>query len=309
MRLLADEDAVGIIPAYAGSTDLGLLDGRSHRGSSPHTRGARHHEVQFHGNPQDHPRIRGEHYKPSRQGFSPPGSSPHTRGALGCAHATPLPRWIIPAYAGSTSCCRVIGAPGADHPRIRGEHLIVGDEDTDAVGSSPHTRGALDVPERVPVPHRIIPAYAGSTRPRSVVTDVAWDHPRIRGEHHESLDHGLPGTGSSPHTRGARERLPSETPERRIIPAYAGSTHAALGGDGRRGDHPRIRGEHCHFLPFDSGGAGSSPHTRGARQTRNRRPYRDGIIPAYAGSTRLDPDRSGVGEDHPRIRGEHQSLV
>ena len=40
MRLLADEDAVGIIPAYAGSTDF-----------SPSTSGAA----------ADHPRIRGEH--------------------------------------------------------------------------------------------------------------------------------------------------------------------------------------------------------------------------------------------------------
>ena len=60
MRLLADEDAVGIIPAYAGSTDF-----------SPSTSGAA----------ADHPRIRGEHRNTSRRAVNLPGSSPHTRGA------------------------------------------------------------------------------------------------------------------------------------------------------------------------------------------------------------------------------------
>ena len=42
MRFLADEDAVGIIPAYAGSTSLGCSSLRSS---------------------EDHPRIRGEHLR------------------------------------------------------------------------------------------------------------------------------------------------------------------------------------------------------------------------------------------------------
>ena len=70
-------------------------------------------------------------------------------------------------------------------------------------------------------------------------------------------------------------------------------------------DHPRIRGEHVcvpsHVrVPF-----GSSPHTRGARAERRRRPDPAGIIPAYAGSTRRRRSGSRTGGDHPRIRGEH----
>ena len=72
-------------------------------------------------------------------------------------------RGIIPAYAGSTPTAPSPKCRSGDHPRIRGEHQegLVGA--LGAVGSSPHTRGAL--PERVPVPHLagIIPAYAGST--------------------------------------------------------------------------------------------------------------------------------------------------
>ena len=80
-------------------------------------------------------------------------------------------------------------------------------------------------------------------------------------------------------------QLAGEDQPDRIIPAYAGSTtpHAI-----------------CFSRSF-----GSSPHTRGALYSTIDRWDDRGIIPAYAGSTRLDPDRSGVGEDHPRIRGEH----
>ena len=51
--------------------------------------------------------------------------------------------------------------------------------------------------------------------------------------------------------------------------------------------------------------AGSSPHTRGAPRQAKSMSFREGIIPAYAGSTirakAYDPNR----RDHPRIRGEH----
>ena len=59
-RFLADEDAVGIIPAYAGSTIAR---------SSVHWASA------------DHPRIRGEHWIISLCWLIRRGSSPHTRGA------------------------------------------------------------------------------------------------------------------------------------------------------------------------------------------------------------------------------------
>ena len=53
------------------------------------------------------------------------GSSPHTRGArlqLGDDH---LIDGIIPAYAGSTAQYRNIVKWQKDHPRIRGEHLVL----------------------------------------------------------------------------------------------------------------------------------------------------------------------------------------
>ena len=51
---------------------------------------------------------------------------------------------------------------------------------------------------------------------------------------------------------------------------------------------------------------GSSPHTRGARLDSESCGGAQGIIPAYAGSTRRLPPIPKACSDHPRIRGEHE---
>ena len=92
-----------------------------------------------------------------------------------------------------------------DHPRIRGEHTRMAYGRRLSVGSSPHTRGA---PDQTPYRRRrngIIPAYAGSTPPSGPPKQPGRDHPRIRGEHGLSQTERLLATGSSPHTRGARD--------------------------------------------------------------------------------------------------------
>ena len=50
---------------------------------------------------------------------------------------------------------------------------------------------------------------------------------------------------------------------------------------------------------------GSSPHVRGAPQTEDTVPGRDGIIPACAGSTRSAYCNAFAFRDHPRMCGEH----
>ena len=113
-------------------------------------------------------------------------------------------------------------------------------------------------------------------------------------------------TGSSPHTRGARgDQVPGRVGPR-IIPAYAGSTHGALALGVEMGDHPRIRGEHEGDGKDLARTQGSSPHTRGAPPRAPGGGRRRGIIPAYAGSTRLEGLGASTGWDHPRIRGEHR---
>ena len=133
------------------------------------------------------------------------------------------------------------------------------------------------------------------------------DHPRIRGEHRVTPPLSTPVLGSSPHTRGAHPLGIHRSAGLGIIPAYAGSTsriHLARRG---KGDHPRIRGEHQHFYEHFSTQQGSSPHTRGAHLQNAYIIFRQGIIPAYAGSTAHPLHRRYHNRDHPRIRGEHCS--
>ena len=236
-----------IIPAYAGSTGRRRQRGRSYRdhprirgehslvptdgilkpGSSPHTRGALANasgradgagiipayagSTAGAGRPRawsrDHPRIRGEHPPGGWRCPQTTGSSPHTRGA----------RPPHPTAPSSTP----------DHPRIRGEHVPVGVQGAGEAGSSPHTRGAQRLTYDKTGSYRIIPAYAGSTTSSFMMEDRAWDHPRIRGEHMPMARHMRVGHGSSPHTRGALEKLPSAMARFRIIPAYAGGTRGA----------------------------------------------------------------------------------
>ena len=56
---------------------------------------------------------------------------------------------------------------------------------------------------------------------------------------------------------------------KRIIPAYAGSTMASYRLDLMTQDHPRIRGEHARRMYNRGELYGSSPHTRGARNSRS----------------------------------------
>ena len=213
------------------------------------------------------------------------GSSPHTRGALSPGPVSSPPGRIIPAYAGSTTAARRTSSRRADHPRIRGEHLLPTLSRILPAGSSPHTRGAHDGIRSDDILQRIIPAYAGST-PAGVIVSFA-------------------DCGSSPHTRGARPTISGTTPGVRIIPAYAGSTAHAVAAVLRRRDHPRIRGEHGPLVAATLTPVGSSPHTRGARDLVDLGVVGAGIIPAYAGSTQCGTPRTCRSADHPRIRGEH----
>ena len=206
---------------------------------------------------------------------------------------------IIPAYAGSTPTAKKINGPrcmdalnqkinggGMDHPRIRGEHLVL------------VLRGVY--------PQGIIPAYAGSTNHSRNLTlrqegssphtrgalgnallyvIMSWDHPRIRGEHFCTYQVTTHRLRIIPAYAGSTRRPPSCRIRLWIIPAYAGSTvlvdyvfsrlqgssphtRGAPAGCRQAGsahrDHPRIRGEHEPSSALGSTVSGSSPHTRGA---------------------------------------------
>ena len=125
--------------------------------------------------------------------------------------------------------------------------------------------------------------------------------------------------------RGARARPADPARDCRIIPAYAGSTHQVFGVRDRKGDHPRVCGEHDLTLcrpDFELGSSprmrgarldpampwptrGSSPRMRGAHIAQHADPVGARIIPAYAGSTGMREYVMSEDEDHPRVCGEH----
>ena len=202
--------AGGIIPAYAGST---VSTSKTRRGAA------------------DHPRIRGEHASSVCAFRALVGSSPHTRGAQDPRHGDGVDFRIIPAYAGSTWRHHAMRGASSDHPRIRGEHILVHCPSATPLGSSPHTRGALPPSALRSSTRGIIPAYAGSTLSFHFFWFGSQDHPRIRGEHVRLQDR--------------------HHESRRIIPAYAGSTLPISRACRARWDHPRIRGEHSGLSVID----------------------------------------------------------
>ena len=192
---------------------------------------------------------------------------------------------IIPACAGSTRSAAWWSRWSRDHPRMRGEHTGRLSELSATQGSSPHARGARVAPQRPDISRGIIPACAGSTRPRRCGRRASRDHPRMRGEHIFNQPVQTPDEGSSPHARGAHLRPEARRVDRGIIPACAGSTSPCPRRASCCRDHPRMRGEHAVCLGGGKLAEGSSPHARGARGERHVLVEVEGIIPACAGST------------------------
>ena len=151
----------------------------------------------------------------------------------------------------------------------------------------------------------IIPAYAGSTSVPLMYVCPTQDHPRVCGEHQVVMRATLPLRGSSPRMRGAPRDGANPEADLRIIPAYAGSTTWLRGQSRPARDHPRVCGEHSVVMPEIWISAGSSPRMRGAPVQWKVRHSRRGIIPAYAGSTRVGLRLVDGRGDHPRVCGEH----
>ena len=157
-------EVTGLIPASAGSTSTRPCPSRPRRA---------------------HPRVRGEHWKPSGGSTRGLGSSPRPRGALTRREVVGSRKGLIPASAGSTSLVRRARSARRAHPRVRGEHAVAAATVGFSPGSSPRPRGAQARGEAGAADTGLIPASAGSTswsrrnRPRS------WAHPASAGSTHQ----------------------------------------------------------------------------------------------------------------------------
>ena len=190
-----------------------------------------------------------------------------------------------------------------DHPRLRGVDRRRSGSRHGCAGSSPLTRGRLELQPIHARRARIIPAYAGSTLTIVHAPDVTWDHPRLRGVDLPKSAIARSSNGSSPLTRG-RLRSSSDIGARpRIIPAYAGSTQWWSRCESFQWDHPRLRGVDQHPTKAVWSFDGSSPLTRGRLTLVPNPPDVSRIIPAYAGSTTQTKGKPCSNMDHPRLRG------
>ena len=234
---------------------------------------------------RDHPRMRGEHISRKPPTNPTTGSSPHARGTLRGSVYSMVSGGIIPACAGNTGATSTTAPSRRDHPRMRGEHIVVIQTDTEKEGSSPHARGTLFPKAGCGGVYGIIPACAGNTNASSTRSRPPGDHPRMRGEHIEPPGAADENRGSSPHARGTPCRARFRVVPPWIIPACAGNTPHFLGEFFLFRDHPRMRGEHFTKIVGDLGTQGSSPHARGTLIRQLVRIVQTGIIPACAGNT------------------------
>ena len=216
---------------------------------------------------RDHPRVCGEHDPLVPSVCDVLGSSPRMRGTLGRRVVGLCLVGIIPAYAGNTTNCG-------------GVEIVVGIIPAYAGNTCPSTRAKCST-------RGIIPAYAGNTRPALARRSIARDHPRVCGEHPPWPKPRTIPPGSSPRMRGTLQPHAGKVGKRGIIPAYAGNTSTDTTYSSPDRDHPRVCGEHPSCCPHRSHRTGSSPRMRGTQLRLLRSFSTSGIIPAYAGNTRI----------------------
>ena len=192
---------------------------------------------------------------------------------------------IIPAGAGLTGISKLPMWQIRDHPRGCRAHTYDANTSARVWGSSPRVRGSHLRQGKDDSRLGIIPAGAGLTRPRPLISRATRDHPRGCGAHVFSSPADIGGWGSSPRVRGSQPSGSFPIHEDGIIPAGAGLTSRQRRARLFRRDHPRGCGAHCACSRDTGICAGSSPRVRGSHFVELRCPRRNGIIPAGAGLT------------------------
>ena len=214
------------------------------------------------------------------------GSSPLTRGKRGNKLQLQTIIGLIPAHAGKTSMRTATRLSRRAHPRSRGENAALTAGTGMKLGSSPLTRGKLLCRASRQDGRGLIPAHAGKTASPRRRSYAVRAHPRSRGENRLLRPRPRAPLGSSPLTRGKQVAVDGSRGVGGLIPAHAGKTVCPASGRWSRGAHPRSRGENETAAANASVDAGSSPLTRGKRNTCQLKLRVRGLIPAHAGKTR-----------------------
>ena len=171
------------------------------------------------------------------------GSSPRVRGTLLRLGSPEVVSRFIPACAGNIVTLAVDASISAVHPRVCGEHLLVGVSVDAAYGSSPRVRGTSLGWIQISPAARFIPACAGTYAARHFCHGIprfipacagnmcsVWRtqpscpvHPRVCGEHDEHTGETNFLSGSSPRVRGTSPWFFPPPCPCRFIPACAGN--------------------------------------------------------------------------------------
>ena len=237
------------------------------------------------------------------------GSSPLTRGKHPSEEAPTHALRLIPAHAGKTRRGTTVRDRIRAHPRSRGENNRAKTSLTASLGSSPLTRGKPRLRRLQIAPTRLIPAHAGKTDNDHEDARRNPAHPRSRGENSPPSTRRSPRYGSSPLTRGKRNRPRRRRKRKRLIPAHAGKTPSWRPLRLWPRAHPRSRGENICSPCMPSALSGSSPLTRGKRIAKIAKRRLGRLIPAHAGKTLgFGGGLESLGA-HPRSRGENGGRV
>ena len=146
------------------------------------------------------------------------------------------------------------------------------------------------------LPPRIIPAYAGKSRPLDCSPLDTWDHPRVCGEKAWVFRPFLAYWGSPPRVRGKGERIRSGTLAQGITPARAGKRWAKRPQSTSSRDHPRVCGEKVHHRHRQRPYLGSPPRMRGKVKPVLWAARVAGITPACAGKSSIQHLTASLGE-------------
>ena len=153
--------------------------------------------------------MRGEDHCPQAPIRELRGSPPHARGRRGKRRAERDHPRITPACAGKTGDKARAKKSLADHPRMRGEDVVVWLAGPGPWGSPPHARGRPSAEGSESSFVRITPACAGKTACCQEFHTSSTDHPRMRGEDQGTLCRLCDCGGSPPHARGRLRRQPN----------------------------------------------------------------------------------------------------
>ena len=121
---------------------------------------------------RDHPRLRGEYNDWNTDKATEQGSPPLARGIPLYLSDEDKEMGITPACAGNTTMEATLQLGIRDHPRLRGEYIVVTNKRNIFLGSPPLARGILwTVSQRTRIT-RITPACAGNTLKKSLIYNL-----------------------------------------------------------------------------------------------------------------------------------------